>query len=116
MEVSTRKLIDIKGPVFRALTFKARRNGVSLKRYIEDMLEKDALSEVQPLPEGVTSENVLSLIGIAKPTKPVDEVEDERLITYCQNEGTGISGYQYLVGPYPGASWIYGGCAYPSEA
>ena len=38
---TTRKLIDIKAPVFRSLTLKARRKGVSLKRYIEDLLEEE---------------------------------------------------------------------------
>lgn len=39
---TTRKLIDIKAPVFNSLSLKAKRKGVSLKRYIEDLLEEDA--------------------------------------------------------------------------
>ena len=32
---TTRKLIDIKAPVFNCLALKAKRKGVSLKRYID---------------------------------------------------------------------------------
>ena len=35
-----RKLIDIQPVVFEKLTVKAGREGVSLKRYIENLLEK----------------------------------------------------------------------------
>ena len=40
-EATTRKLIDIKAPTLLALSFKAKRKGVSLKRYIEEILEED---------------------------------------------------------------------------
>ena len=76
---TTRKLIDIKAPVFKTLTLKARRKGVSLKRYIEDLLEEDASTEHRTAPQGVTDKKILSLIGLAKPSiRPVD-LEDERL-------------------------------------
>lgn len=76
---TTRKLIDIKAPVFQSLTLKARRKGVSLKRYIEDLLEEDAQEEHRPAPEGVTDEKVLSLIGLAKPSIRPADLEDDRL-------------------------------------
>ena len=79
-EAVTRKLIDIKAPVFRALSSKARREGVSLKRYIENLLESDASTGVPDAPEGVTDPRILSLIGVAKPTVPVDGVEDDKLL------------------------------------
>lgn len=76
---TTRKLIDIKAPVFRSLTLKARRKGVSLKRYIEDLLEADAQEDRRTAPEGVTDEKVLSLIGLAKPSIRPADLEDDRL-------------------------------------
>lgn len=76
---STRKLIDIKAPVFRTLTLKAKRKGVSLKRYIEDLLEADAHVEHRAAPEGVTDGKILSLIGLAKPSIRPADLEDDRL-------------------------------------
>jgi len=78
-EAVTRKLIDIKAPVFRALSNKARREGVSLKRYIENLLESDASAGIPDAPEGVTDPKILSLIGMAKPTVPVDNIDDDKL-------------------------------------
>lgn len=76
---TTRKLIDIKNPTFRVLSIKAQKKGVSLKRYIEDLLEEDASPKERQTPEGVTSERILSLIGIAKPSILPEDVDDERL-------------------------------------
>ena len=76
---TTRKLIDIKAPVFNSLALKARRKGVSLKRYIEDLLEEDASTEHRAAPAGVTDGKVLSLIGLAKPTIRPSDLEDDRL-------------------------------------
>jgi len=78
-EAVTRKLIDIKAPVFRTLSNKARREGVSLKRYIENLLEQEASAEFHDVPEGVTDTRILSLIGIAKPSVPTESIEDEKL-------------------------------------
>ena len=78
-EATTRKLIDIKAPTFRSLSFKAKRKGVSLKRYIEDLLEESAMSGEQPSPDGVTDRRILSLIGIAKPDISMESIEDEKL-------------------------------------
>ena len=76
---STRKLIDIKATVFQNLTLKAKRKGVSLKRYIEDLLEDDAREERHSAPEGVTDGKILSLIGMAKPAIRPADLEDDRL-------------------------------------
>lgn len=76
---TTRKLIDIKAPVFNCLTLKAKRKGVSLKRYIEDLLEEDAYEEHRAAPAGVTDEKILSLIGLAKPSLRPSDLEDDRL-------------------------------------
>ena len=76
---TTRKLIDIKNPTFRVLSIKAQKKGVSLKRYIEDLLEEDASPKERQTPEGVTAERILSLIGIAKPSILPEDVDDEKL-------------------------------------
>ena len=79
MMETTRKLIDIKAPVFQNLTIKAKRKGVSLKRYIEDLLEEDAREVHRATPEGVTNEKILSLIGMAKPAIRPADLDDDRL-------------------------------------
>lgn len=79
METATRKLIDIKAPVFRVLSGKAQKRGVSLKRYIEDLLEADSREGGAHAPEGVSDPKILSLIGVAKPVRPSDVVDDDRL-------------------------------------
>ena len=76
---STRKLIDIKAAVFQNLTIKAKRKGVSLKRYIEDLLEEDAHEDHRAIPEGVTDGKILSLIGMAKPVIHPADLDDDRL-------------------------------------
>ena len=76
--MATRKLIDIKTSVFQVLSHKAQRRGVSLKRYIEDLLEADSLQD-RPNLDGVSNQKILSLIGIAKPTIALDSIEDDRL-------------------------------------
>ena len=76
---TTRKLIDIKAPVFNSLSLKAKREGVSLKRYIEDLLEEDAYKEHRDAPAGVTDGKILSLIGLAKPVIRPSDLEDDRL-------------------------------------
>lgn len=78
-EAVTRKLIDIKAPVFKTLSNKARREGVSLKRYIEDLLDLEASKDLQDAPEGVTDPKILSLIGIARPTVPLEDIDDDKL-------------------------------------
>ena len=79
METATRKLIDIKAPVFRNLSGKAQKRGVSLKRYIEDLLEADSREGGTHAPEGVSDPKILSLIGVAKPVQPSEVVDDDRL-------------------------------------
>ena len=74
-----RKLIDIKSPVLNCLALKAKRKGVSLKRFIEDLLEEDAYEEHRAAPAGVTDGKILSLIGLAKPTIRPCDLEDDRL-------------------------------------
>jgi len=73
-----RKLIDIQPAVFEKLSLKAGREGVSLKRYIENLLEEDSWSVDADVPEGISSPEIISLIGIAKGKASVDW-EDDRL-------------------------------------
>lgn len=77
---TTRKLIDIEAPVRERLTMKALRRGVSLKRYIEDILRDDAADEVAAdVSMRVTSPKILGLIGIAKLPAGASIPDDERL-------------------------------------
>lgn len=63
----TRKLIDIKAPIMKRLSLKAAGKGMSLKKYIESLLEAEAISSSEEgLIEGVSSEAIIGLIGIAK--------------------------------------------------
>ncbi len=81
MEAATikRKLIDIRPSVFEKLSIKAGREGVSLKRYIEDMLERDSEDVEALAPAGVSSSKVISLIGAAKGSTVHVDWEEERL-------------------------------------
>ncbi len=70
-----RKLIDIKPAVFEGLSREAARQGVSLKRYIEDLLEQAC-----PKPSVEVSPKILRLIGSAKPSKgQIEDIDDDRL-------------------------------------
>jgi len=51
---------------------------VSLKRNTENLLEENSLSVDTTVPEGVSSPEIISLIGISKEQSSVDW-EDERL-------------------------------------
>lgn len=71
---SHRKLIDIKPHVFKSLSHEAAREGVSLKRYIEDLLEKACPRH--ELPKG----GITRLIGSALPKHTdISSIDDERL-------------------------------------
>ena len=74
--LSRRKLIDIKQPVFQALSLEARKKNVSLKKYIEDMLENAVYSGM----DSSISPAIRRLIGSANPTGyDVSRIDDERL-------------------------------------
>jgi len=77
METATahRKLIDIKTSVFEELTLQAQDRGISLKRYIENLLEETCLSRKSAYSPGISR-----LIGSARP-KGIDlsSIEDDRL-------------------------------------
>lgn len=75
---SKRKLIDIRPFIFDKLSIKAGREGVSLKRYIENLLEKDVEDMKAVVPEGISSPAVISLIGVCSGDAS-DDWEEERL-------------------------------------
>ena len=61
----TRKLIDIKKPVMQLLSAKAELSGVSLKKYIETLIEQDALRAGRDSKlSNIHSRKVLSLVGV----------------------------------------------------
>lgn len=73
-----RKLIDIKAPVFYTLSAEASRRKISLKRLIEEMLEKEAASKNRKTP--FLSPSVRRLVGSAKPeTIDLEAIKDDRL-------------------------------------
>lgn len=75
-----RKLIDIKAPVFYALSAEASKKKVSLKRLIEDMLEKAAGEHDASEGGTFASASVARLAGSAKPGKMAPEmIDDDRL-------------------------------------
>lgn len=79
--VVTRKLIDVKAPVIRLLSKKAAVKGMSLKRYMEYVLETDALdSRESKTVEGVHSEAILGLIGVAKMPEGIELDERAKYI------------------------------------
>ena len=73
-----RKLIDIKEPVFRALSLDATRHRVSLKRHIENILEQSCSENIYSSQKHSAAVN--RLMGSArKPGVSIKDIEDERL-------------------------------------
>ena len=76
--ISHRKLIDIKSDSFKVLSNDASRQNVSLKKYIEDMLDTRA-REVEAKNLNV-SPSILRLIGLALPANGrIEDIDDDRL-------------------------------------
>ncbi|MBP5397498.1 MAG: hypothetical protein J6Y32_02535 [Bacteroidales bacterium] len=70
-----RKLIDLNPLVFDQLSFEARRQNVSLKRLIENILEEAA----RPA-KGEFGPAIMRMVGSAKPTSGVlEDIDDDRL-------------------------------------
>ena len=75
-----RKLIDLELPIFTILSQEARKEGVSLKKYIENLLEAEAERRRPAVPVDVTDPRILSLVGVAKNAIENEAAEsDERL-------------------------------------
>ena len=79
--ISHRKLIDLRSSVFETLSMDAGRQNVSLKKYIENMLDERArVLDEQPRNLNV-SPAIFRLIGSAKPASgKIEEIEDDRLM------------------------------------
>ncbi|MBQ9193020.1 MAG: hypothetical protein IJ156_04805 [Bacteroidales bacterium] len=72
--IAHRKLIDIKPAVFEELSLQASGQGVSLKRYIENLLEEACVSR-----RAVYSPGISRLIGSAIPKgKDLSAIKDDR--------------------------------------
>ena len=81
METVQRKLIDLRGPVVRAISIKARAKSLSFKRYVEQLIEEDAARDnsLSLIPAEVTDPVLLGLVGIAAGQSPASEPADDRL-------------------------------------
>ena len=74
-----RKLIDIPEDVFDKLTVLARKEGVSLKKLIEDILKEKARETDSLLCEDITDPDIRYLAGILKDKHPEINKDDDRL-------------------------------------
>jgi hypothetical protein len=64
----------------QTLSFKAKTRGVSLKKYIENLLESDAQkSESREDLSRITSSAIRGLIGIGHFDGRIEDLEDDRL-------------------------------------
>ena len=81
METLQRKLIDLSPGVVRVISRKARSRSMSCKKYIEALVEQDALKDedYSLIPEDVTDPVLLSLVGIARKPSAEAREQDERL-------------------------------------
>lgn len=73
-----RKLIDIKPSVFDSLTIQARGRGVSLKRYIEELLEEESQKRESGIPSSVKDPRIIGLLGIGKRAVAALDPNDDR--------------------------------------
>ena len=81
METVQRKLIDLRAPVVRAISIKARAKSLSFKRYVEQLIEEDAAKDnsLSLIPDEVTDPVLLGMVGIAAGPSPANEPADDRL-------------------------------------
>lgn len=73
-----RKLIDIKPNVFDSLTIQARGKGVSLKKYIEDLLDEESQKNASGIPPTVKDPRIIGLLGIGKRAVAALDPNDDR--------------------------------------
>lgn len=81
MEMMQRKLIDLSPGVLRIIDRKARSRSMSCKKYIEKLVEEDAMSSEREaiIPEDITDPVLLGLVGIAARRRGADTTGDDRL-------------------------------------
>lgn len=67
METVQRKLIDLRAPVVRAISVKARAKSMTFKRYVEQLVEEDAARDggLGLIPEDVTDPVLIGMVGMA---------------------------------------------------
>ena len=73
-----RKLIDIQPAVFESLTILARGKNMSLKKYIETLLEEESSRHSPVVPSSVKDPRVIGLLGMAKHAAAALDPDDER--------------------------------------
>lgn len=82
METTVRKLIDVELPVVRILSQKARSRNMTFKRYVEQLIERDAASgSSAPGLDCIESEDLKSLVGIAKTKRSVRDDKLEYILS-----------------------------------
>lgn len=73
-----RKLIDIQSATFTTLSEEASRQRISLKKYIENLLEQTASSLKQQ--QATVAPQILRLVGSALPKdRNISDIDDDRL-------------------------------------
>lgn len=78
VSAAKRKLIDIQATTFNTLSEEASRRRISLKKYIENLLEEEALSIKRQHVD--VSPQILRLVGSALPKdRRLEVIEDDRL-------------------------------------
>ena len=74
-----RKLIDIDQSAFATLSVEAKGRNMSLKKYIEMLLEEES-ARIRKKKSIKASPRILALVGSAKPIgKDVSSIDDDRL-------------------------------------
>lgn len=68
MGTATRKLIDLEPSVIRSINCKARMRNMTFKKYVEELIIKDAktVESDEEVYSRIQSQELLSLVGIAK--------------------------------------------------
>lgn len=81
METVQRKLIDLSPGVLRIISRKARSRSMSCKKYIESLVEKDAMTDPDYAADldDISDSVLLGLVGIAGKHGAEEGQEDDRL-------------------------------------
>lgn len=78
MKTATRKLIDLEPSIIRSINCKARKQNMTFKRYVEELIRKDAknIEADTNIYAEIQNQELLSLVGIAKDIK-ANEADDK---------------------------------------
>jgi len=79
MGTATRKLIDLEPSVIRSINCKAKMRNMTFKRYVEELITRDAKTTIsdENIYSDIESQELMSLVGIAKEIKA--DGTDEKL-------------------------------------